>query len=424
MGETESVVSGISDSRATVEPIASSSDERKGVIGRGRQRSFSSPYSAATLDQIPTPILNVLITLGPYIRYCRKLVQVLAWDSTYSRQSMLLVLLWIAICLWTTQVLTFGVPLAIVYKVCRDWLRVQTARARREKLENERLAKRQREQTEKERDRNDTDGEYDDDDDDDYYDNDDSERLKRQKSKQYQEEEQDLVSRKFQSPDHVSLDDTLHDLAIISDYVDRLRYKLRRLADRLDGSRPDNLAIVLAILMYMWPSWLLSNWFLGPGGILALIGSLALISLSPWFQLAIMAFTRNVLIMHITAAMWAYSTAFVLSALLSLVPRRFSVGLVPVDRKPTSQKKTWFSRFKDIARRNKAEAIKSIKKFEEEEQERQSSLPGTRSEMIFQFEVYENQVLTLTDLIENQFDLLAILAMVARYRLDIKYDAK
>lgn len=339
------------------------------------RHSFSSPYTAHTLDQIPTPMLKMLVGLGPVIRHCVQLIQVVTWRSSRPQISVLAVLLWICCCCWTTTVLSLGVPTLVLIKLCRDWLQAKTTRLRREKLEQVRMAEREKNQA-----RDDAS------DDNDYYDDDeDDTRMRRQRKRQQEEDE--LVSRKIQPEGRVSLDDTLHDLAIINEYADDVRQWFAWWADRLDGSRPEVLASALSVFMYICPLWILFNWLLGPSGVFALLGTLFLIGSSPWFKVTLMAIRQSPFIMHVLAALWAYGVAVVLS-LLSLV--------LPLQQ-PLPQKQSKFGRIKgwimglaEHARHKKSKALQAMRS--ENEDDNQASTCGTRSEMIFQFEVYENQV--------------------------------
>ncbi|KAI9312753.1 integral peroxisomal membrane peroxin-domain-containing protein [Dichotomocladium elegans] len=319
-------------------------------------QSFSSPHTAQTLDQIPMPILRILVVLGPAIRQIAIAIEIITWRYKEPRLSVLAVLLWIACCWWTSAVLTVGVPTMVVVKMARDWLRVRTLRLKRERLELQRaeVAKK-----------------YDDDDQhSDYYDDDDDARLKRQRQRQ---EEEELISRKLQPEGRVTLDDTLRDLAVINAFVDDVRQRWSVVADRLDGSRPEVVASMLSILLYVWPAWILLNLMIGSRGILALFGTLVLIGESPWFGVMIMALRRSTLLMNILAALWAYGVALVISCGLTVVPILHSSS----SEKTAKQQSTWGRIRSWVGSNNKAADMKGA--------------AGSRSEMIFQFDVFENQ---------------------------------
>ncbi|KAI9494069.1 Peroxin/Dysferlin domain-containing protein [Zychaea mexicana] len=361
MAETESVTSAASDLRNAyfVDTSSTSNDGR----------SFSSPYTAQTLDQIPTPILKMLIVLGPFIRHCAYFVQVVTWSTLDPRQSILALLLWIGCCLWTAPVLMFVLPSMILVKLARGWLKVRTSRARRERLERERQLQRLKREQE-------------DDHHNDYYDDD--EEGKKRKQQQEEEEEQLLISRKFQPEGHVSLDDTLRNLAVVNAYVDRVRQWIRWTRDELlDGSRPDVVASTLTVMLYAWPIWIVLNLVLGTNGIIALAGSLVLVSPSPWFKVTIMAIRRNALVTHAIAACWAYGVALVISMVSVAVP--FRAPATPSG----GRFKSWITRLMKRARREKTKALDVIKS--EQQVEEQNASSGLRTEMIFQFDIYENQ---------------------------------
>lgn len=355
MAESDSVVSGLSDAKAHLYTDASSTTE------------FSSPYTAYTLDNIPTPILEALVMLGPTIRVLARVSQIVTWNTAKPRESVLAVLIWVGCCLWIRTVL-MALPAAVLVKLGRDWLQVRTARTRREKMEQQRLAERQRREHERQNE-------------DDYYEDD---KLRQQRHAQQQEEEEELlVSRKFQQDDQVSLDDTLRDLNAINDVIQRCRRVALGFAERLDGARPEMVASALSVLGYVWPVWLLLNFLMTPAQLIAFLGALVLVAPSPWFKVTVLTLRRNTLLMHLLAALWAYGVAMVITA-----------GFIPVSSlfgaKPEQQgrARTWFSRFLDRYRREKQKSLAVLQDDAMDEKDAHVA----RSEMIFQFEVYENQV--------------------------------
>ncbi|KAI9255640.1 Peroxin/Dysferlin domain-containing protein [Phascolomyces articulosus] len=365
MAETESVASAASDLRNAYYIDTSSNDGR----------SFTSPYTVQTLDQIPTPILKMLVVLGPLIRTCASIVQVITWSTPDPRQSILALLLWISLCLWTGPVLTFVLPSMILVKLARGWLNVRTLRTRRERLEKERQLQRLKQEKE-------------DAENNDYYDDDD----RRRRRQQQEEEEQLLISRKFQPEGHVSLDDTLRNLAVVNAYVDRVRRWIQWSRDELlDGSRPDVITSTLTMMLYAWPIWILLNWVLGTHGIIALVGSFLLVSPSPWFKVIVMAMRRNVLVTHAFAACWAYGVALVISMVSVAIPFRTPAAATgtPVTGS-NSRFKSWITRLMKRARREKSKAMAVIKS-ENQVEEQNTTSNGLRTEMIFQFDIYENQ---------------------------------
>ncbi|KAF7727978.1 peroxisome- protein [Apophysomyces ossiformis] len=323
--------------------------------------SYSSPHAIGALDQIPTPVLKTLVGLGPAIKLIAHVAELIAWQTSQPRQSLLLVLLWIVCCLWTWHVLAFGVPMLLLSKLWRDWLGVRTTRYRREKLERERLARRRKREEQKR--------ENDEDDEDD---------------QQTQEEQEELISRKIQPEGQVSLDDTLNHLVIITEHVDKARQQLQWVMSYLDGSRPDLAVSVLSVLLYVWPLWILLTLLLGTSGSLALLGAIALLSPSPWFKVILLAARRNVLLSNLAAALWAYGVAVTVSCLH--LPSAILGKATSATTGGCSSVKLWFTRLIKRAKVEKKKALDILQK--EDEVETQS---GKKNEMVFQFEVYENQ---------------------------------
>jgi hypothetical protein len=334
-----------------------------------QQQSFSSPYKIQQLDQIPTPLLKFLVVLGPTLRTTAQATQILLWRTSQPRQSILVVLVWILLCLWTWPLLAFGIPSLVLYKLASDWLTTRTSRARRQALEKKRLEKRLLSQQ-----RN---GSDDDDDDD--------ERVMQQRLQQQQEEEQEvLISRKV-IVDHVSIDDTLQDLATVNEWIDAVRLEMKKILAYFQEQRA---VAVLSTLMYVWPIWVFMCWALDTRGVLALIGTVMLIQPSPWYQIVMKTMKSNVVLRCAVASLWGYGVALVVTTLNSF--------------KVWKGFKGWFGLVWKSAKAEKAKAIQIMKNDVYTAADKEE---GTRSEMIFQFEVFENQVRTRTVLFEHKLKL-------------------
>lgn len=317
-----------------------------------KRQSYSSPHAIDQLDQIPTPFLKFLVVLGPTLRTVAKATQILRWKTSAS-QSILVVSIWILLCLHTWAALVFGIPSFVLYKLASDWFATRTCRARREALEEERLKQRLLAQKKT----------PDDDDDD--------ERVLQQRLQQQQEEEQEaLISRKVIA-DHVSLDDTLQDLAVVNAWIDAVGTQLKGISVYLDEQRA---VAVLSALMYVWPMWVLLCWALDTRGVLALVGAIMLIRPSPWYQVAIKTTKQNAVLRCFVASLWGYGVALVET---SLYPWKSWKGV-----------RGWFSL---VWKKGKAEKAKTIEVMKDQ-MTITSKDERTRSEMIFQFEVFENQV--------------------------------
>ncbi|KAI8645585.1 integral peroxisomal membrane peroxin-domain-containing protein [Parasitella parasitica] len=331
--------------------------------------SFSSPYKVQTLDQIPTPILKLLVVLGPTLQSTAKIVDILMWRTRQPRQSVLVVLVWICLCLWTWQCLAFGLPILVVYKLARDWLFVKTSKSRREALEMKRREQRTKREEQLEED-------YSDD-----------ERITQLRLEQQREEENELISRKIRPEGEVSLDDTLEDLAVVNAFIDHVHLQIKRFLNHVDGSRADIAISCLSFLMYSWPLWILICWAAGAHLIFAIAGALLLVSPSPWFSIISMSLRNNVVLKHVLAAAWAYGVAFITTSLALFNPKRASTSKIKKQKRRTLVK-NWISSMMTRAKSEKSKALKVIESKKELEQDGNK---GTRSEMMFQFEVYENQ---------------------------------
>jgi hypothetical protein len=317
-----------------------------------QQQSFSSPYKIQQLDQIPTPLLKLLVVLGPTLRTAAKTTQILLWRTSQPRQSILVVLVWILLCLWTWPLLAFGIPSLILYKLASDWLATRTSRARRQALEKKRLQQRLLSQKQ-----NDSDDE-------------DDERVVQQRLQQQQEEEQEVLISRKAIVDHVSLDDTLQNLALVNEWIEAVRNQMKDVLLYLHEQRG---VAVLSVLMYVWPVWVLLCWALDTRGVLALVGTVVLIRPSPWYKVVMITMKRNVVLRCVVASLWGYGVALVITTVSSFkVWRGF---------------KAWFCLVWRSGQAEKSKVIQVMKN----QVHTTSKEKGTRSEMIFQFEVFENQ---------------------------------
>ena len=324
---------------------------------------FSSPYTVHTLDNIPTPVLKLLVSLGPSLQYASQLVEIIMWRSAQPRQSVLLVLIWIVSCLWTWPLLAFGFPFLIVYKLGRDWLLLKTSRQRRETMERVREAERLKREEKLRQNR------YHDEEDDDEV----AQRLQQQK-----EEEDELISRKIRPEGEVSLDDTLKHIAIVNTFIDAIALQIQSVATQVDGTRQDAAIAVLSVMMYAWPIWIVLTRLMGTPMVFAVVGTILLISPSPWFRIVVLALRKNIILKHLLSASWAYGVALITSIIHCFTSKQ-----------TTSSKKGIKHWFITLFYRAKAEKAKALNVLETKETIQDTK--GTRSEMVFQFEVFENQ---------------------------------
>lgn len=329
--------------------------------------SFSSPHSVQTFDQIPIPLLKLMVILGPTLQCLAQVIDIVMWRTPQPRQSVLMVLLWVLSCLWTWQLLAFGLPMLLLYKLGKDWLSVKTSQSRREAIKKARTEQRQRREERLKRDR--------------YHDEEDDEvsRLQQQK-----EEESELISRKIQPEGHVSLDDTLQDLAIVNGFIDHVVLNVNKVWVHLDGSKSDRVVSVLSILLYAWPVWIVLNWMLGAHVILAVVGAGFLVSPAPWFNAIVLAIRRNIILKHVLAATWAYGVAFITITFSYLSWPQEQLASV----KKTTMVKNWLFSIFSKAKSEKARALDLIQTTSEDVN---TPKDGEQSEMVFQFEVFENQ---------------------------------
>lgn len=333
-----------------VERLNSSVENNKPV-------SFTSPYSVHDLDTIPTPVLKLLVVMGPTLQKISQLVDIIMWKTDQPRQSILLILLWIMICLWTWQLLAFGLPSLLLYKLGRDWLLIKTSRQRRETVEKLRQQQRLKQEEKLRQDR--------------YHDEEDDEELK-QRLKQQKEEEDELISRKIRPQGEVSLDDTIQDLNSINACIDVIKKGFKKGWMYMDGTNKDTTISILSCLLYVWPVWILINWWFGCHVVFAIVGAILLASPSPWFHIICLALRKNILLKHFLAALWAYGVA--------LITTTFSY----------KKKLSFKTRLSNLWSRSKTEKSKALKVLEVGENLEENK-KGNRSEMVFQFEVYENQ---------------------------------
>ncbi|ORZ09193.1 Peroxin/Dysferlin domain-containing protein [Absidia repens] len=354
--------------------------QNKTMASMTNKQSFSSPYSLDTLDNIPPIILKLFVSLGPLLQAIRQALDIIQWRSTSPRQSILTLLLWNCFCFWTWPVLALGIPMIILYKLASDWLRIRTTRTRRDRLERALL-----QQLEKQKQQHQD------------QDHEDDERLLSQRLQQQREaEEEELISRKIQPHDQVSLDDTLQNVIAINAFVDRFTSGCRFILDNyLDGSRCEILIATLGVLVYAIPAWLLVVFALGSNGTFALLGSIALLWYSPWTHVIMMAVRRYALLRYAVSIAWAYSVALVTSwkafnFLGSLATTQSSSSSTATSNDKPWRK--WLSYVWNRAGSEKRAMISSLKGQDNGADDTGSQQKQTtKCEMVFQFEVYENQ---------------------------------
>ncbi|KAI8991368.1 Peroxin/Dysferlin domain-containing protein, partial [Mycotypha africana] len=314
--------------------------------------SFTSPYKAQTIDQIPTPILKGIIVLGPIIRLAVQFLQILLWKTSNPRQSFLVVLVYICLCLWAQQVIMFGLPCIVIYKLGRDWICLRTNQRRRETLEK----KRQQERMKRYQMLNE---EMDDENDD---------RLQQLRKQQQKEEEEEMyISRKIYPVGQITLDDTIQDINTMNECIDEVKQHLLQqswLTRYLEGTHTEMMISILTVWMYVTPIWVVLCWLWGTRVMMAAAGSLILVSPAPWFQLIVVVLKRNTVLRHILAALYAYGIACILTACQYLRISPFSTAYRKQQKKLNRNVKSNSSTNNSSSRRN---------------------------EMVFHFEIFENQ---------------------------------
>ncbi|KAI9468906.1 MAG: Peroxin/Dysferlin domain-containing protein [Benjaminiella poitrasii] len=340
--------------------MAKQQQQQHSTKERPSEFNFSSPNHVHQLDQIPTAVLKFLVVLSPTLHYVARFIDLVQWRADRRRQSFLALLVWITFCLWTWHYLAFGLPSLVLYKLARDWFSIKLTRARREAMEQQR---RRRHTTMTDNNTATAVMRYSDDD---------------------EEEEDDselYVSRKIRTEStDVSLEETMADIATVNAFVDHVRLRWKQLMVHLDGTRADTVIGVLTFLGYAAPLWIVLCWLLGTQVVLAVVGSLVWLSYSPAAHVVQVALQRNVLLRHGLATLWAYGVAIVATSL------RFQQQRQKVSTR--ARVSSWLASVLSRAKHEKSRTVQVIDYVEEKEED---SKRGTRSEMIFQFEVYENQ---------------------------------
>ncbi|KAI7898391.1 Peroxin/Dysferlin domain-containing protein [Cokeromyces recurvatus] len=310
--------------------------ERPSLQQSNSSFNFSSPHQVHQLDHIPTPVLKLLVIMAPALHVLAQFVNLIMW-RTQPQRTILVVLLWITVCLWTWQYLAFGLPSLVIYKLARDWFSIKLTRARREALEQH----------------------------------------SRPDGDEMDDESELYISRKIRTDStDISLDDTLEDVAVVNAFLDHVRLRWKQLMIHLDGTRKDKAVAVLTVLGYIVPIWAFLCWWLSARIILASFGTFLLVVHSPGAHVIWIAIQKNIILRHCIAAVWAYGIAIV-STLFGYQRKKLS---------KRQRVKEWISTLLIRAKKEKSKAIEIIEHIEQEK-----TKEGTRSEMIFQFEVYENQ---------------------------------
>ncbi|KAL0096429.1 integral peroxisomal membrane peroxin-domain-containing protein [Phycomyces blakesleeanus] len=317
--------------------------------------NFSSPYSVDTIDQIPTPLLSALVSLGPLVQITATLVKVITWQTSHSL-SVLAILAWIVTCIWTRTVLQC-LPVLLLVKLASDWFRIRTRQARRLTLDRKkksrllRRVKSKKTQSSEEED----------------------------SPEQPQEEDEEVLKRKVLD-DEISLDDTLQNIITIQAWVVEIQHSLKNVLIYLDGTQSECIVTVLSVLLYAWPVWAFFLWWLGVSVFVGFVGALLIAYPSPMFQVAIQSLKDNRMLYHAAVSLYAYSVALVVSCRLLRPVFKPNKGII-------ARLSDWVKQLIGRANNEKQKAFGQMAPVDAEIVEK----PSSKSEMVFQFEVFENQ---------------------------------
>ncbi|KAI8583952.1 hypothetical protein K450DRAFT_220769 [Umbelopsis ramanniana AG] len=264
--------------------------------------SFSSPRTFATLDSIPTPILRLLTQLAPLLQLLAYVIKLINWEANNVCETLLLIAAYISICLWTSYMIMYGLPLGFMVYGVISWM-------------NNRK------------------------------------RQKKTKNKSSEEGSQ------------ASLDVTLDNIKIVNGQIAQLQ--LWYADHQLDWqNNPSQARRKLQIgFVYVAPIWVVLCLFFGPSTLLAVLGVSWVILRSPWGRVSVFAIQKTAIVRHIVATLVGY--------------------LLAIEMALRGKKRVRTVR--EIIRRARKERGKALEKASTQ------TMPGDSSELVFKFEIYENQ---------------------------------
>jgi hypothetical protein len=264
--------------------------------------SFSSPRTFATLDSIPTPILRLLTQLAPLLRLLAYVTRLINWKAGNVCETLLLIAAYISICMWTSYMVIYGLPLGFMVYGVVSWMN----------------------------------------------------NRKRQKQNKNKSSEEDTQA---------SLDMTLENIKVVNEQISQIQawYAIHRL-DWQNNPTQARRKLQIA-LVYVAPIWMTLCWFFGASSLMAFVGVSWVILRSPWGRVSVFAIEKSAIVRHLTATLLGY--------------------LLAIEMALRGKKRVRTMR--EIIRRARKERGKALEKAAAE------AVPGQSSELVFKFEIYENQ---------------------------------
>jgi len=176
---------------------------------------------------------------------------------------------------------------------------------------------------------------------------------KRQKKKQQSSDEETQKS----------LDETLKNIKVVNDQIAQLQiwYASHRL-DWQNNPTQSRRKLQIA-LVYVAPIWVALCWFFGASTLMAFVGVTWVVLRSPWGRVSVFAIEKSAIVRHIVATLLGY--------------------LLAIEMALRGQKRVRTVR--EIIRRARKERGKALEKASAE------AVPGQSSELVFKFDIYENQ---------------------------------
>jgi hypothetical protein len=263
--------------------------------------SFSSPHTFATLDSIPTPILRLLTQLAPLLNLLAYITRLINWEAANVCETLLLMAGYVSVCLWTSYVVIFGLPLGFMAYGVVSWM---------------------------------------------------DNRKRQKKNKSTDQDSQ------------ASLDITLENIKILNEQITLLQTWYHQ--HRLDWqAHPGHARRQLQVgLVYVAPVWIALCWIFGSSTLMAIVGVAWILLRSPWGRVVVFALERNVIVRHVVAT--------------------FQGVLLAIEMALRGKKRVRTVR--EIIRRARKERGKALEKATIQ------AAPGQPSELVFKFEIFENQV--------------------------------
>ncbi|RHZ80290.1 hypothetical protein Glove_137g52 [Diversispora epigaea] len=255
------------------------------------------PSPVDLLSSTPPSITRVLAYTSPVIHLFSYFLSLLTWSTGSWSESCLLITAWWTVCLFPRIILIYGIPLVLFLLIGWRWV---------EKGKSERLGK-----------------------------------------------------SSLSATSQADLNRTVHEINLISDKLSAFHAFLNSVNSYIDWSNPVRTRKVLFRLLYLFPTWIILNYFISLTWIFTIVGTFCLVWNSPWFIMSRFTLMQSPLL----RGLYSLLLNFLLGGGI-----KKQGGVISLFRKAKEEQKRFAEKKRDLQDYNK-----------------------TTTDLIFKFVLYENQ---------------------------------